>query len=405
MMNTQYLSHEQQQQQPQQMFQENHIQTSPINKSSMINVQQDKPVRSAYYEANWPVCGLDWAWMGRAHQEYMAISSYREETTNKIQVLYPVPTTDVLPSGQGVPGYDFFRIAESKVDYPCTRLQWEPNSLEPKLASSGDCLRIWELNKETRQLETKLTLMNRSKSEFLPPLTSFYWNKIDPSLILTSSIDTTCTIWDINQGGGSAKTQLIAHDSEVYDAQFTAGSVNIFASVGADGSMRVFDLRSLDHSTIIFEPPTPSKTSPLLRVAASNIDGNLLATISGGDNKIFVLDIRFPGTPIVVLEGHEAAVNSISWHPTKNILVSGADDCQALIWDVITGDANIRRYNSTVASGPPTLRNSGNSSKGVGVLAGVYGDTGEINNVRWSRDGDWIGVASGRSVQGVRVVL
>ena len=34
-----------------------------------------------------------------------------------------------------------------------------------------------------------------------------------------------------------AKTQLIAHDKEVYDIAFAAG-VNVFASVGADGSVR-----------------------------------------------------------------------------------------------------------------------------------------------------------------------
>ena len=35
-----------------------------------------------------------------------------------------------------------------------------------------------------------------------------------------------------------AKTQLIAHDKEVYDLAFASG-VNVFASVGADGSVRV----------------------------------------------------------------------------------------------------------------------------------------------------------------------
>jgi WD repeat-containing protein 68 len=38
------------------------------------------------------------------------------------------------------------------------------------------------------------------------------------------------------------KTQLIAHDKEVYDMGFTQGT-NGFASVGADGSVRMFDLR------------------------------------------------------------------------------------------------------------------------------------------------------------------
>jgi WD repeat-containing protein 68 len=40
----------------------------------------------------------------------------------------------------------------------------------------------------------------------------------------------------------SAITQLIAHDKEVYDIAFARGT-DLFASVGADGSVRMFDLR------------------------------------------------------------------------------------------------------------------------------------------------------------------
>lgn len=36
--------------------------------------------------------------------------------------------------------------------------------------------------------------------------------------------------------------------------RFMSGSVDVFASCGADGSVRMFDLRSLEHSTIIYEP-------------------------------------------------------------------------------------------------------------------------------------------------------
>lgn len=47
---------------------------------------------------------------------------------------------------------------------------------------------------------------------------------------------------------GMVDTQLIAHDKEVYDIAW--GGVGVFASVSADGSVRVFDLRfvSLFHS-------------------------------------------------------------------------------------------------------------------------------------------------------------
>jgi WD40 repeat protein len=44
-------------------------------------------------------------------------------------------------------------------------------------------------------------------------------------------------------------------------------SSDIFVSVGADGSLRAFDLRTLEHSTILYES---SGETPLARIAFSN---------------------------------------------------------------------------------------------------------------------------------------
>ena len=157
-----------------------------------------------------------------------------------------------------------------------TRILWEPPSSQKQstdlLATSGDHLRLWSLpvnaatpsqsnsisrtssNREPAPYKlTPLALLSNSKSpEHTAPLTSLDWNTLSPSLIITSSIDTTCTIWDIPTL--TAKTQLIAHDKEVFDVRFCANSVDVFVSCGADGSVRMFDLRSLEHSTIIYEP-------------------------------------------------------------------------------------------------------------------------------------------------------
>ena len=38
-------------------------------------------------------------------------------------------------------------------------------------------------------------------SEYCAPLTSFDWNQTDPSMIITSSIDTTCALWDLEVRG------------------------------------------------------------------------------------------------------------------------------------------------------------------------------------------------------------
>ena len=108
-------------------------------------------------------------------------------------------------------------------------------------------------------------------------------------------MDTTCSIWDI--GKESIKAQLIAHDKEVFDIGFQ--DVNIFATVGADGSMRMFDLRSLEHSTILYETSQAGMDGkPLLRLGWNNQDPSYIATFEPDSNKVIILDVRVPMIPV-----------------------------------------------------------------------------------------------------------
>lgn len=191
----------------------------------------------------------------------------------QIQILDAQRTQIDPENPHGERGLDFTKTAEATHSYPVTRILWEPPSSNKQstdlLATSGDHLRLWSLPAEqsshlsssiNRPLKdmplqklSPLALLSNSKSpEHTAPITSLDWNVVQPSLIITSSIDTTCTIWDIPTL--TAKTQLIAHDKEVFDVRFCANSVDVFVSCGADGSVRMFDLRSLEHSTIIYEP-------------------------------------------------------------------------------------------------------------------------------------------------------
>jgi WD repeat-containing protein 68 len=104
---------------------------------------------------------------------------------------------------------------------------------------------------------------------------------------------------------------LIAHDKEVYDIGFAKG-VHMFASAGADGSVRHFDLRNLEHSTIIYES---NDQTPLLRIGWNKQDPNYLATIMMDKNTVIILDIRVPMIPVAELNGHNNCVNTLAWAP------------------------------------------------------------------------------------------
>ena len=55
--------------------------------------------------------------------------------------------------------------------------------------------RVWKAGEPETRLECLLN--NNKNSDFCAPLTSFDWNEVDPNLVGTSSIDTTCTVWGL----------------------------------------------------------------------------------------------------------------------------------------------------------------------------------------------------------------
>jgi WD repeat-containing protein 68 len=254
---------------------------------------------------------------------------------------------------------------------------WSPEGLAASkdfIATTGDYLRLWSVYGDG-DVRFERVFNNNKNSEYCAPVTSFDWNTADHSMIGTSSIDTTCTIWDINVG--KVKTQLIAHDKEVCDLAWTRDR-DMFATVGADGSLRMFDLRSLEHSTIMYE--TQGGT-PLLRLSWNSLDTNYIATFAADTNKAIVLDIRMPALPVAELGGHTAAVNGVVWAPHSAChICTVSDDYQALIWDL--------------SSLPKAVEDP--------ILA--YTAEAEISNVAWSASlCDWVNIAFGSRLQVLRV--
>ena len=74
----------------------------------------------------------------------------------------------------------------------------------------------------------------------------------------------------------------------------------------------MFDLRHLEHSTIIYEDP---QHTPLLRLAWNKQDPNYLATVAMDACEVIILDVRVPCTPVARLNNHKACVNGIAWAP------------------------------------------------------------------------------------------
>mmetsp|Transcript_12110 Transcript_12110/g.34055 ORF Transcript_12110/g.34055 Transcript_12110/m.34055 type:complete len:358 (+) Transcript_12110:249-1322(+) len=339
------------------------------------NAVQEKRGEIYTYEGENPVYAMNWS-VRRDKRFRLAVGTFMEQLDNKVEIIQLNEQTGRF---QKNPKLTFSHM------YPPTKIMFIPDKEcnHPDIvATSGDYLRLWKIGEDSVTLHKMLN--NNKNCEFCAPLTSFDWNDADPKQLGTSSIDTTCTIWDIERG--VVDTQLIAHDKEVYDIAW--GGPGVFASVSADGSVRVFDLRDKDHSTIIYESPQPD--SPLLRLGWNKQDPRFMATVLLDSSKVVILDIRVPTMPVAELQRHQAGVNALAWAPHSSChICTAGDDSQALIWDLSSSAHNSLGPNHVDTSMDPIL---------------AYSAEEEISNLQWcSTQPDWVGINFGTKTQILRV--
>jgi WD repeat-containing protein 68 len=163
---------------------------------------------------------------------------------------------------------------------------------------------------------------------------------------------------------------------------------------------------------------TLTPAPPLLRLATSPHDSHLLATFAADSNIIRILDVRQPGQALLELRGHAAAVNAVEWAPSRRgMLASGADDSLVLVWDLL------HSHNGAVIAGEPNANNGaplptptsqGGSQQAPNVSlkgpASSWSCDYEVASLSWApqsmltgQGGEWVGVAGGRGVWGVKV--
>jgi WD repeat-containing protein 68 len=293
----------------------------------------------------------------------LALGTLEKSLNNKIEIVDMIDDDLVLATTE-------------EHEFPSTKLMWSPSQNNNNLlAASSDVVRLYKYNEEEQKLALNLTLHNK-KSKYCAPLTSFDWNKENNSILGTASIDTTCTIWDLNKN--TIRTQLIAHDKEVFDIAFSQDE-HIFISTGADGSIRLFDLRTLDHSTIIYE--TKDQT-PITKIAWNLENSNFISALAWEKDTVYIIDSRIAMVSLVELKSHSAPVTSMAWAPQSNShICSVGEDKLVLIW-------NIQSHLDSTNNGP--------------FLS--YKAPHEIYNVSWCKNHpEWIGITFKNRVQLLKV--
>lgn len=101
----------------------------------------------------------------------------------------------------------------------------------------------------------------------------------------------------------------------------------------------------------------------------------------GVGTRLTLVDIRMPGSPVGLLQSHDAAVNAVAWAPhSDSHICTVADDNQAFIWDV--------------CSLPNTITEP--------ILA--YSAPGPVSSMVWNMaQTDWVAINVGKNVQMLRV--
>jgi DDB1- and CUL4-associated factor 7 len=347
--------------------------------TSKHNMQGNTNVLS--YTTGWMANGLSWCNREGAGLRF-AVSSYTLDYKNTVDIVEKLDDTLV-------------KRATWEHCYPPTRIMFAPQKANTDLIiSTADYLRLWEIKEVPPTAEAdkaadaeasdkplanpnehidsevvmKKVFDGGKPNEFCSPVTGCDWNCDDPKMVGCCSIDTTVAIWDVETA--KLTMQLIAHDKDVFDIAFAKGT-HTFASCGADGSARLFDLREMEHCTVVYESP---HFQPLLRVAWNKLDQTYLAAFGADATEVVIIDIRFPSTPVGTLDnGHTKPINSISWAPNATThLASAGEDCTANIWDL-----------TDLPNAAPSCRLN-------------FKAENPINNIAWCpRDDQWIAITSG----------
>ncbi|KAJ6520201.1 WD40 repeat-like protein [Mycena sanguinolenta] len=180
------------------------------------------------------------------------------------------------------------------------------------------------------------------------------WSPVKAGNVLGASEDMTVCHWDVNSYT-KAKTSIEptnvfrGHTSVVGDVDWHPTKENVFASVGDDKMLMIWDTRA----------PTEASTKiqahdrEILAVSFNPACEHLLVTGSA-DKTVILHDIRAPAKALHTFESHTDEVLHLSWSPhNASVFASASSDRRINIWDLSL--IGVEQTPDDQEDGPPEL--------------------------------------------------
>lgn len=197
-----------------------------------------------------------------------------------------------------------FNWSDGLFDVVCS--EKDPNIV---ISVSGDgTLQLWNL-KSMNDDSPLANLPQMIYKEHRKEVYSIDWVSVrSDNFILSASWDCSIKVWDPN-----CTTSLCTysgHSKLVYNAMFSPLIPNTFASVSADGYLKIWNMFNKDRPIASLK----SHDGEILTCDWCKFDQNILATGSS-DGLIRGYDIRHFGVPMFELKGCDYAVRKIQFSP------------------------------------------------------------------------------------------
>lgn len=161
-------------------------------------------------------------------------------------------------------------------------------------------------------------------------------------LVVSAGNDKLVKLWQSVDGRLVFSASLKGHTNNVQFASFSGPTGNTgahIASCADDGSVRIWDAASQGNMIILKHGKTSLNET---HFAPDSVCPDLVSSCTQS-GYIFLWDTR-TSTAVQSYKAHDGPVNSMSFHSTLPLLLSGSDDCTLRLWDLRGGKLQYTIY-------------------------------------------------------------